>query len=159
MSVDTAPRKPKTFRLPLELVSALEAAAEAREVPQTEIVENALRTALSVAEEGPPTGPEGLGGAPHTPGCSGDEPSTGESRAASAGGEVPPAATESPASPQPRDTVGFGTWLAGRTRMPHALCRAFVKDGRVRIAGEVCRDEVVPQARLLEGVTLDGEPV
>lgn len=158
MSVDAAPRKPKTFRLPRDLVAALEKASVLRDRPQTEIVEDALRRALGAAEEGPAAGPSG--GAPPSPAVSGregDEPSMGESRAANDAAHQ--AADSAPASPQPRDTVGLAGWLSGRVEKPHALCRHFIEQGRVQVGGVVCKDAVVSQERLMGGVTLDGEPV
>ena len=154
MSVDAAPRKPKTFRLPRDLVSALEKASVVREKPQTEIVEDALRQALGAAEEGPAAGP--LGGAPPQ-GREATEPSSGESRAANDAAE--PAADSAPASPQPRDTAGLAGWLSARIGKPHALCARFVEQGRVQVAGRVCTDAIVSKVDLLAGVTLDGEPV
>lgn len=148
-TVEVAPRRPKTFRLPLDLVRALEGAAEDREVPQTEIVEQALRQALGVAEEGSAAGPLGD--------VEGREPPTGDNRAASVGDQ--PAVSASPAPPQPRDTVGLASWLSDRTGQPRALCKAFVDKGRVKVGGKVCKDAVVSYGRLEEGVLLDGEPV
>lgn len=152
MTVETAPRRPKTFRLPVDLVAALETASVVREVPQTLIVEDALRRALCAAEEGPAAG--SLGGA-HPNGREGSEPSP--AGAAPAGDQ--PAVT-SPASPQLRDgdTVGLSAWLSERTGEPFALCRMFLAKGRVRVGGKVCRDAVVARGSLSD-VTLDGEAV
>lgn len=64
------------------------------------------------------------------------------------------------ASPQLRgtDTIGLATFLSGRTGMPHALCKRFVRQGRVKVGGKVCKDAIVARGRLGD-VQLDGEPV
>jgi hypothetical protein len=140
----------------MDLVSALEDQAALRDVPQTEIVEEALRRALGVAEEGSAAGP--LGDAPLSEmgeGRAGNEPSNGEHRTAPTARHVVVPAR--PASPQPR-RVDLVTWLSGATGMPKALCARFVRDGRVLVHGLEHRDDMVHE-ELLGDVRLDGEPV
>jgi hypothetical protein len=140
----------------MDLVSALEDQAALRDVPQTEIVEEALRRALGVAEEGSAAGP--LGGVPpsqHESGREGNEPSNGGSRAAPTARHVVVPAR--PAFHQPR-RVDLVAWLSQAAGMPKALCGRFVRDGRVLVHGLEHRDDMVHE-ELLDDVRLDGEPV
>jgi hypothetical protein len=78
-------------------------------------------------------------------------------------GDAPaPEPTESPAPPTEaaeERTIDLAVWVANRVGLPVALARAHIGNGRIYVAGEVCREVEVPLASVREGVLFDGQPI